>query len=82
VTAPPPLHANRWLALHWPPSTQRTPRDGAVAVRAEAGKKGARGDDAASASAWLAPRARLGGAAGKVSYESRTTRYASRSPSA
>ncbi|KAM0876574.1 hypothetical protein ACQ4PT_036090 [Festuca glaucescens] len=45
VSAPPPLHANRWLALHWPPST----RDGPVAARAEAGKKGARGDDAASA---------------------------------
>ncbi|XP_047066372.1 soluble starch synthase 2-3, chloroplastic/amyloplastic-like [Lolium rigidum] len=57
VGAPPPLHANRWLALHWPPST----RDGAVAVRAEAGKKGARGDDAAGA-----PRARRAGAAGKV----------------
>ncbi|KAM0914344.1 hypothetical protein ACQ4PT_011549 [Festuca glaucescens] len=58
VGAPPPLNANRWLALHWLPA-----RDGAVAVRAEAGKKGARGDDAASAGA---PRARRAGAAGKV----------------
>ncbi|KAK1605241.1 hypothetical protein QYE76_028914 [Lolium multiflorum] len=57
--APPPLHADRWLALHWPPST----RDRAVAVRAEAGKKGARADDAASAGA---PRTRRAGAAGKV----------------
>ncbi|CAM0913603.1 unnamed protein product [Alopecurus aequalis] len=49
--APPPLHADRWLALYWPPSTQRT----AVAVRAEAGRKGAR-----------PPRARRADAAAKV----------------
>ncbi|XP_047075695.1 soluble starch synthase 2-2, chloroplastic/amyloplastic-like [Lolium rigidum] len=56
VGAPPPLHADRWLALHWPPST----RDGPVAVRAEAGKKG---EDAANS---RAPRARRAAAAGKV----------------
>ena len=65
--APPPLHADRWLALHWPPSTHRTPRDGPVAVRAEAAGK--RGDDATSG-ARPPPRARRAGggagAAGKV----------------
>uniref|UniRef100_A0ACD5V951 Uncharacterized protein n=1 Tax=Avena sativa TaxID=4498 RepID=A0ACD5V951_AVESA len=60
ATAPPPLHANRWLALHWPTSA----RDGAMAVRAEAGKNGARSDDAAGSA--MPARARRGAAAGKV----------------